>query len=462
MESAVSSHVSEEQINISDMPIWAQATFRDRTQLNSVPSKVYKVSLFNRDNVLVRVPIEHSTPEVARLTILEWISRHKYTHDGSNVPYKILYFARTEASVVNIVRDILICFEDFNIKVGGHSEDRDIIVTTPLKWNSRIWKSNHPQMEIDLIIIYEIRFFNDVAYGKYLENIISRAYMQSSNDVRMVGLSAFPIALDIVHFLKVDLNKGYFDHEGIVVPGHIDDLLNDHSQHLSVSKLTDQLNSAIAIGTVLNAKQASLWLGCTCLYTRMVKNPSVFGLTTNNVRLEETRDDLINRAAAILEKTGLIKYDRKSRYFEVTNIGRIASYYSVVYGTISKYNEHLKPTIGDSELFHLISKSEEFKRITVRQDQKIEMAKFLNRIPIPITNNIEEPFAAKINFLIQAYISRIEFEDFTTTSEMNFIIQRAESLFRALFEIVLNRGWAQLTEKALNLCKAVTKRVWNV
>ncbi|CAK8534787.1 unnamed protein product [Lathyrus sativus] len=45
---------------------------------------------------------------------------------------------------------------------------------------------------------------------------------------------------------------------------------------------------------------------------------------------------------------------------------------------------------------------------------------------------------------------------------MNFIIQRAESLFRALFEIVLNCGWAQLTEKALNLCKAVTKRVWNV
>ncbi|CAK8534788.1 unnamed protein product [Lathyrus sativus] len=85
MESAVSSHVSEEQINISGMPIWAQAAFRDRTQLNSVPSKVYKVSLFNRDNVLVRVPIEHSTPEVARLTILEWIS-------GTNILMMVLMF----------------------------------------------------------------------------------------------------------------------------------------------------------------------------------------------------------------------------------------------------------------------------------------------------------------------------------------------------------------------------------
>lgn len=33
---------------------------------------------------------------------------------------------------------------------------------------------------------------------------------------------------------------------------------------------------------------------------------------------------------------------------------------------------------------------------------------------------------------------------------------------RALFEIVLKRGWAQLTEKALNLCKMVNKRMWSV
>ncbi len=33
---------------------------------------------------------------------------------------------------------------------------------------------------------------------------------------------------------------------------------------------------------------------------------------------------------------------------------------------------------------------------------------------------------------------------------------------RALFEIVLKRGWAQLTEMALNLCKMVNKRMWSV
>jgi pre-mRNA-splicing helicase BRR2 len=31
-----------------------------------------------------------------------------------------------------------------------------------------------------------------------------------------------------------------------------------------------------------------------------------------------------------------------------------------------------------------------------------------------------------------------------------------------LFEIVLKRGWVQLAEKALNLCKAVDKQMWSV
>ena len=39
--------------------------------------------------------------------------------------------------------------------------------------------------------------------------------------------------------------------------------------------------------------------------------------------------------------------------------------------------------------------------------------------------------------------------------------QSAGRLLRALFEIVLKRGWAQLAEKALNLYKMVTKRMWN-
>eukprot|EP00976_Prorocentrum_cordatum_P105958 1194361-Prorocentrum_minimum.AAC.4 len=43
---------------------------------------------------------------------------------------------------------------------------------------------------------------------------------------------------------------------------------------------------------------------------------------------------------------------------------------------------------------------------------------------------------------------------------MVYVTQSAGRLMRALFEIVLKRGWAQLAEKALGLCKMINKRMW--
>jgi pre-mRNA-splicing helicase BRR2 len=162
-----------------------------------------------------------------------------------------------------------------------------------------------------------------------------------------------------------------------------------------------------------------------------------------------------------LDKNNLVKYDRKSGYFQVTDLGRIASYYYITHGTIATYNEHLKPTMGDIDLYRLFSLSDEFKYVTVRQDEKMELAKLLDRVPIPIKETLEEP-SAKINVLLQAYISQLKLEGLSLTSDMVYITQSAGRLVRALYEIVLKRGWAQLAEKALNLSKMVGKRMWSV
>jgi len=42
---------------------------------------------------------------------------------------------------------------------------------------------------------------------------------------------------------------------------------------------------------------------------------------------------------------------------------------------------------------------------------------------------------------------------------MVYITQSAGRLLRAIFEIVLHRGWAALAEKVLSLCKMVDKRM---
>ncbi|PON73250.1 U5 small nuclear ribonucleoprotein 200 kDa helicase [Trema orientale] len=260
--------------------------------------------------------------------------------------------------------------------------------------------------------------------------------------------------------------------EGIIITGHSElqyylSLMNQQLPIESqfVSKLADQLNAEIVLGTVQNAREACSWLGYTYLYVRMLRNPTLYGLEADvlkrDVTLEERRADLIHSAATLLDKNNLIKYDRKSGYFQVTDLGRIASYYYITHGTISTYNEHLKPTMGDTELCRLFSLSEEFKYVTVRQDEKMELAKLLDRVPIPVKESLEEP-SAKINVLLQAYISQLKLEGLSMTSDMVYITQSAGRLLRALFEIVLKRGWAQVAEKALNLCKMVTKRMWSV
>jgi pre-mRNA-splicing helicase BRR2 len=43
---------------------------------------------------------------------------------------------------------------------------------------------------------------------------------------------------------------------------------------------------------------------------------------------------------------------------------------------------------------------------------------------------------------------------------MVYVTQSAGRLMRCLYEVCLRRGWASLTEKALNLSKCVTRRMW--
>lgn len=97
--------------------------------------------------------------------------------------------------------------------------------------------------------------------------------------------------------------------------------------------------------------------------------------------------------------------------------------------------------------------------MVVREEEKMELQKLADRVPIPIKESIEEP-TAKVNVLLQSYISQLKLDGFALLADMVYITQSAGRLFRALFEIVLRRGWASLTLKCLNLCKMIDKRMW--
>mmetsp|Transcript_34715 Transcript_34715/g.87733 ORF Transcript_34715/g.87733 Transcript_34715/m.87733 type:complete len:2149 (+) Transcript_34715:158-6604(+) len=228
-----------------------------------------------------------------------------------------------------------------------------------------------------------------------------------------------------------------------------------------VKCLPDLLNAEIVLGSVLNMRDAVNWLGYSYLYIRMLRNPTLYSVTADDEDkvLEQHRTDLIHTTASALAKANLIKYDRKTGNFQSTDLGRVASYYYVTHNTMGIFNEHLKPTVSDIELLRIFSMAGEFRNLAVREEEKMELHKLADRVPIPIKEGIEEP-TAKVNVLLQAYISQLKLEGFALMADMTYITQSAGRLMRALYEIVLRRGWASLTLRTLGLCKMVDKRMW--
>ncbi|EDQ89655.1 uncharacterized protein MONBRDRAFT_36978 [Monosiga brevicollis MX1] len=230
-----------------------------------------------------------------------------------------------------------------------------------------------------------------------------------------------------------------------------------------VKHLADNLNAEIVAGTVQNLDEAITWLSFTYLYIRMLRNPILYGVpreaVENDPKLERFRRDLLHTAALTLDKSGLIKYEKKTGTFQSTDLGRIASHYYCTHGTMATYNSLLKPTINEIELLRIFSRSSEFSLIRVRKEEKLELQTLMEKVPIPVKEGIEEP-TAKVNVLLQAYISQLKLEGLALMSDMVYITQSAGRLLRAIFEIVLRRGWSQLTDRMLNLCKMVDRQQW--
>ncbi|RFU32041.1 hypothetical protein B7463_g4318, partial [Scytalidium lignicola] len=229
-----------------------------------------------------------------------------------------------------------------------------------------------------------------------------------------------------------------------------------------ISRLADNLNAEIVLGNVRSRDEGVEWLGYTYLFVRMLRSPGLYSVGADyedDSALEQKRVDLIHSAAAVLEKSSLVKYDKKTGRLQPTELGRIASHYYITHSSMLTYNHHIQPSITPIELFRVFALSDEFKYIPVRQDEKLELAKLIGRVPIPVKESIEEPHA-KINVLLQAYISRLKLEGLALMADLVYVTQSAGRILRAIFEITLKKGWSSVAKTALELCKMAEKRMW--
>ena len=247
--------------------------------------------------------------------------------------------------------------------------------------------------------------------------------------------------------------------EGIIITSHseLKYYLSLNNMQLPIesqfiSQLADQLNAEIVMGSVSNLKDGINWLAYSYLYIRMLRAPLLYGLTQNQLKLDpfliQRRTDLVHSAAILLDRSGLIRYDKRTGAMVSTPIGKVASHYYIKYESMGVYNKELKPTMGMIDVFRLFSLSNEFALIPIRENEKLELNNFIEKVPIPVKGSIEEP-ATKINVLLQIYISKFKTEGYDLNADMVYVTQSAGRIMRALFEIALKKGWSQLARQLL-------------
>jgi len=96
----------------------------------------------------------------------------------------------------------------------------------------------------------------------------------------------------------------------------------------------------------------------------------------------------------------------------------------------------------------------------VRPEERLELRKLSEHVPIPVKESLEEA-SAKINILLQSYISRLHLDCFSLASDMVYVKQSAGRVMRALFEISLKRGWSAVAARALKWCQMIEHRMWS-
>ena len=230
------------------------------------------------------------------------------------------------------------------------------------------------------------------------------------------------------------------------------------------SRLVDNLNAEISLGTVTSVPEAVQWLGYSYLFVRMKREPRNYGIDyaelMDDPMLVQRRRQLIIQAAHVLQKSQMIIFNEKTEELRAKDVGRIASQYYVLQSSIEIFNNLMRAEAGEADVLRMISMSGEFDNIQSRDTESKELIRLRDEvIATEVAEGIDTPHA-KTNILLQSYISRARIEDFALVSDTGYVAQNAARICRALFMVALNRHWGYQCQVLLSLCKSIEKQIW--
>ncbi|XP_031846390.1 activating signal cointegrator 1 complex subunit obelus isoform X2 [Nomia melanderi] len=232
-----------------------------------------------------------------------------------------------------------------------------------------------------------------------------------------------------------------------------------------IKYLADNLNAEIALGTISNVEEAIKWLSYTYLFVRMKLNHHVYGIPhqviADDPNLERKRKELIDIAAKSLDKAKMIRYNVSTGDLNTTDLGRIASHFYLKYDTVEIFNELIKPIMTEAEILAMISKSQEFEQLKVRDDEIDELQEMSENYCEVVAQGGAENIYGKVNILLQTYLSRGRINSFSLISDQAYITQNAVRICRALFKIMLRQNNALMSGRLLEMAKMLELQQWS-
>lgn len=216
-----------------------------------------------------------------------------------------------------------------------------------------------------------------------------------------------------------------------------------------IGKITDLMNAEVARGTINSIDDGLAWLGRTFYSVRMRNDPDKY-----RVGEGDWRRRLVRSALYQLQKLDCLTED-----IQPTKSSKIAADFYIDPESVAIYRRQLKPYLTNIDLFRMFCLSHEFSSLSVRPEEKRELQRLQELVPIPVRPD-DRPVHRKINVLLQVYICKLRLHGLALNVDSGYVAQSAARIFRALYALSVAQGWPQVAHNLLDVCKMIDHRMW--
>jgi len=229
-------------------------------------------------------------------------------------------------------------------------------------------------------------------------------------------------------------------------------------------KITDSINTEITTGLIYDEISGINWLSFSFLFVRIKRNPTFYYLKKDLIKSQDgiaiLKTKIIKAAVKKLQICGFLLIHSK-KFYENTNLGKIASYNDINFLTFFHLSNNLTTMFDEGLFLKTLCLSDELQKIVVRLDEFLDIKMLVDIIPIPYT--IEENInILKIFSLAQAYIGRFSFNDSVLASDSKYIQKTMVKICHGLIYLSLSKGNSSVFKLSLKYSKMLALRLWNI